>query len=288
MGLHALPKERQGDTLESSDPAIGQGEVSERKRHQRVFLESWKIDHPWAYCIINSKGKERSKCKCCTSANKKTHFAYAEGSKSLQKTALQVHENSDEHREAKAMWKEQEKRSMVPLSKHIAEMHDAEMERIVTCMQIAWYVLRRFMPIEEYAKQCGFQKFMGTPNMPIVNEYSSYVSKDAAKEFGKAVRHVYLEKLKSDISKSPWYALQVDESSGVSTMQYMILYVTYIENAGNGEIRTKFIDPLRLESASAESLFDALVSYLKLVDLPMQKLVGIATDGATVMAGQHT
>ncbi|KAI5083925.1 hypothetical protein GOP47_0000094 [Adiantum capillus-veneris] len=261
MGLHALPKERKGDTLESSDPEIGQGEVSEKKRHQRVFLESWKIDHPWAYCIINSKGKERSKCKWCNSANKKTPFVYAEGSKSLQKAALWVHENSDEHHEAKAMWKEQEKRSMVPLSKHIAEIHDAEMERIVTCMQIAWYVLRRFMPIEEYAKQCGFQKFMGTPNMTIVNEYSSY---------------------------SPWYALQVDESTDVSTMQYMILYVTYIENAGNGEICTKFIDLLRPKSASAESLFDALVSYLKLVDFPMQKLVGIATDGATVMSGQHT
>ncbi|KAI5062885.1 hypothetical protein GOP47_0021432 [Adiantum capillus-veneris] len=186
------------------------------------------------------------------------------------------------------MWKEQEKRRMVPFSKHIAKMHDAEMERIVTWMQIAWSVLRRFMPIEEYAKQCGFQKFMGTSNMPIVNEYSSYVSKDAAKEFGKAIRHVYLEKLKSDISKSPWYALQVDESTDLSTMQYMILYVTYIENAGNGEICTKFIDLLRPESASTESLFDALVSYLKLVDLPMQKLVGIATDGATVMTGQHT
>ncbi|KAI5057165.1 hypothetical protein GOP47_0027180 [Adiantum capillus-veneris] len=84
-------------------------------------------------------------------------------------------------------------------------------------MQISWYGMKRFMPIEEYAKQCGFHKFVGTPNMPVVNEYASYVSKDAGKEFGKAIRHVYLEKLKSDISSSPWYALQVDESTDVST-----------------------------------------------------------------------
>ncbi|MCO5571221.1 hypothetical protein L7F22_024957 [Adiantum nelumboides] len=259
-----------------------------KKKHQRVFLDSWKIDHPWAYCIINNEGKERAKCKWCSFANKKTPFAHVEGSKSLQKTALRVHEKSNEHREAKVMWKEHETRTMVPMPKHIEEMHDAEKDRIVTCMQISWYVMKRCMPIEGYAKECGFLKFMGTPNMPIVNEYSSYTSKDAAKEFGKAIRYVYLEKLKSDISNSPWYALQVDESTDISTTQYMILYVTYIENAGIGEICTKFIDILRPESASAESLFDALVSYLKLVELPLEKLVGIATDGATVMTGQHT
>ncbi|MCO5610836.1 hypothetical protein L7F22_065078, partial [Adiantum nelumboides] len=124
--------------------------------------------------------------------------------------------------------------------------------------------------------------------MPIVNEYSSYTSKDAAKEFGKAIRYVYLEMLKSNISNSPWYVLQVDESTDISTTQYMILCVTYIENAGIGEICTKFIDILRPKSAFAESLFDALVSYLKLVELPLEKLVGIATNGATVMTGQHT
>ncbi|MCO5572369.1 hypothetical protein L7F22_026122 [Adiantum nelumboides] len=176
---------------------------------------------------------------------------------------------------------------MVPMPKHIEEMHNAEKGRIVTCMQISWYVMKRYMPIEGYAKECGFLKFMGMPNMPIVNEYSFDTSKVAAKEFGKAIRYVYLEKLKSDNSNSPWYALQVDESTDISTTQYMILYVTYIESAGIGEICTKLIDILRPESASAKSLFDALVSYLKLVELPLEKLVGIATDGATVMTGQH-
>ncbi|MCO5559570.1 hypothetical protein L7F22_013171 [Adiantum nelumboides] len=256
MGLHALPEETQGATFASPNPALVQGEVSMKKKHQRVFLDSWKINHPWAYCIINNKGKERAKCKWCSFANKKTPFAHVEGSKSLQKTALRIHEKFDEHREAKVMWKEHEKRTMVPMPKHIEEMHDAEKDMIVTCMQISWYVMKRCMPIEGYAKECGFLKFMGTPNMPIVNEYSSYTSKDAAKEFGKAIRYVYLEKLKSDISNSPWYALQVDESTDISP--------------------------------SAESLFDALVSYLKLVELPLEKLVGIATDGATVMTGQHT
>ncbi|MCO5614484.1 hypothetical protein L7F22_068767 [Adiantum nelumboides] len=188
--------------------------MASSKKHQRVFLESWKIDHPWAYCIINNKGKERAKCKRCS---------FAEGSKSLQKATLWVHENSDEHREAKAMWKEHEKRTMVPMPKHIEEMRNVEKDRIVTCMQISWYVIKRFMPIEESAKECGFHKFMGTANMPIVNECASYTSKDAAKEFGKAIHYVSLEKLKSYISNSPWYALQVDESTDISTMQYMIL-----------------------------------------------------------------
>ncbi|MCO5586511.1 hypothetical protein L7F22_040451 [Adiantum nelumboides] len=289
MGLHALPKDTvDGTNMTPSNPTVIQGEVSEKKKHRRVFLESWKFDHPWVYCVIDSTGSERVKCKWCTYAHKPTPFAEAEGSKSLQKIALRVHENSDEHREAKSMWKEHEKRTMVPMPKYVEEMHNAEKERIVTCMQIAWYVLKRYMPIEEDTKQCGFHKFIGTPNMPVVNEYSSYVSKDAAKQFGKAIRHVYWEKLRRNICNSPWYALQVDESTDICTTQYVILYVTYIENGGNGDVCTKFADLLHPKSASAECLFDVLMMYLKEEGLPIQKLIAIATDGATVMTRQHT
>ncbi|MCO5564222.1 hypothetical protein L7F22_017880 [Adiantum nelumboides] len=281
LGLHALPNTEGGNV----DP---QQEKDSKKKHHRVFLESWKISHPWLYCIVDNNGNERVKCRWCSFARRKNPFAQQEGATSLMKAAFVVHESSKEHTDARAMWFEHERRSTLPMEKHVASMMDDEKERILSCMQTSWYVVKRSLPLEEYPRLCGFQRFMKTPNMPLANEYSSYTSTDAGKDFAKALEHVYFDRLMHDIKSSPFFSVQVDESTDISVQQYMIVYITYIENGGNGCVCTKFVKLLQPRDAAAEALHDVLVGFLRSVGISMSKMVGIATDGASVMMGSST
>ncbi|MCO5605905.1 hypothetical protein L7F22_060091 [Adiantum nelumboides] len=126
---------------------------------------------------------------------------------------------------------------------------------------------------------------METPNMPISSEYSAYTSTSVEKEFIASIKEVYWNRLKEDIAASPFYSLQIDESTDVSTQQYMIVYVTYMLEKGNGPICTSFVELLRVENAEAEGFYATLMAFLVKMKLPLHKMIGIAIDGATVMTG---
>ncbi|MCO5566715.1 hypothetical protein L7F22_020394 [Adiantum nelumboides] len=171
------------------------------------------------------------------------------------------------------------------MEKHIAAMTDDEKERIVTVMKVMWHVVKRNSPLEEFVHQCNFHRFLRTPNMPVTSEYSAYTSKDAGKQFSQAIKDVYWDRLKKDIAASPFYSIQIDESTDISTQQYMIVYVTYMQDGGNVSITTCFMDLLPAKSSDAEALHDSLLGFLTKLELPLQKMIGIATDGASVMTG---
>ncbi|KAI5075701.1 hypothetical protein GOP47_0009777 [Adiantum capillus-veneris] len=155
-------------------------------------------------------------------------------------------------------------------------------------MQTLWFVVRRNFPFDEFSKLCNFQCFMRTPNMPIASEYSAYTSTiSARKEFANAIKQAYWERLKEEIVASPFYSLQIDEITDVSTQQNMILYVTYMREHGNGCICTSFVDLLHVKNAEAESLYSTLIAFLDKMKLPFHKMIGIATDGASVMIGAN-
>ncbi|MCO5564284.1 hypothetical protein L7F22_017944 [Adiantum nelumboides] len=126
---------------------------------------------------------------------------------------------------------------------------------------------------------------METPNMPISSEYSAYTSTSAGKEFIAFIKEVYWNRLKENIVASPFDSLQMDENTDVSTQQYMIVYVTYMLEKGNGPICTSFVELLRVENAEAKGLYATLMAFFVKMKLPLHKMIGIATDGATVMTG---
>ncbi|MCO5588855.1 hypothetical protein L7F22_042815 [Adiantum nelumboides] len=124
---------------------------------------------------------------------------------------------------------------------------------------------------------------METPNMPISSKYLAYTSTSAKKVFTASIKEAYWNRLKEDIAATPFYSLQIDESTDMSTQQYMIVYVTYMLEKGNGPICTSFVKLLRVENTEAECLYATLMAFLVKMKLPLHKMIGIATDGATVM-----
>uniref|UniRef100_UPI003AABA6E5 zinc finger BED domain-containing protein 5-like n=1 Tax=Centroberyx gerrardi TaxID=166262 RepID=UPI003AABA6E5 len=94
------------------------------------------------------------------------------------------------------------------------------------------------------------------------------------------------EQLIQSIQESHFYALQLDESTDIANLSNLLAYVRY-EN--NGEIKEEFLFCRSLPTRStAEAIFDILNTFIVSNEIDWSKCVGVSTDGARAMLGQHS
>ena len=108
-------------------------------------------------------------------------------------------------------------------------------------MEAMYFVAISDLPLELYKYLCDLHMYKGTPNVSLINEYSSYVNITSGKEFLIATKVVYWEKLKEEICSSPFYFIVVDESIDKTMEQHLIVYITYLTDGGRSSRMTKFI-----------------------------------------------
>ncbi|MCO5592067.1 hypothetical protein L7F22_046061 [Adiantum nelumboides] len=260
--------------------------VDKKKREiERHFRQEWTHAHKWAYPILDKDGRVRVKCKWCATYGFNNVFA-THGSTTVQKPALKKHQDSEAHKLADQRWRMKANPDTLPIQKHAELMIDAEKQRIISVMQVMYFVALRDMSLESYKHLCDFQSFMRTPNMPVSNEYSAYTNRTSGMQFLKAAKEVYWSQLETELSESPFFSILIDDSTDRTLEQHLIIYVSYLKDRGTGEVACKFASLLPLSDGKAKTKYKALVEFLGKLKLPWsERLVGFASDGASTMRG---
>ena len=80
------------------------------------------------------------------------------------------------------------------------------------------------------------------------------------------------------------FSLMIDETTDVAVLNEMVIYARYIEN---GKVSTSFLKICELFNGTADTTETTLVAYMEDKGLSMSKMVGLGTDGASVMTGVH-
>lgn len=101
----------------------------------------------------------------------------------------------------------------------------------------------------------------------------------------EVIAPVLLSELIEDIGNSP-FSLIIDESTDVSTEKLLCLCVKYYSHKKNS-IFTQFVSFVSVVQTTAEDLYDAIVNILNSVGLNSKNIIGIGTDGAANLCGQH-
>ena len=78
----------------------------------------------------------------------------------------------------------------------------------------------------------------------------------------------------------------IDESTGVSSKKYICTAIRYFSEKEE-KIRTAFVELIPIISATGVDLFNALQSRLADAGLRLEICVGLASDGASTMVGEH-
>ena len=87
------------------------------------------------------------------------------------------------------------------------------------------------------------------------------------------------------LEQCSFFSLMIDESTDIATTQTLIVYIRFVSN---GEVTTRFLELSKLADGTAEQILDCVVKIMETRHLPVEKLFGIATDGASVMTGTHS
>lgn len=91
----------------------------------------------------------------------------------------------------------------------------------------------------------------------------------------------------SGLLKKCKFSLIIDETTDVSTQKSLALVVRYYDDSLQC-VRDSFFGLLKLELSNAESIFLAIKTYLLKFNIPIDNLIGLAADNASVMQGNKT
>lgn len=88
-------------------------------------------------------------------------------------------------------------------------------------------------------------------------------------------------KIKSEIRDSPFVGIGVDESTDRAREKHVAIVVRYVSD---GTVHTTFLSCEKVADGCANTVFKAVKAALNQFDIPFSKVIGLGSDGASVMA----
>lgn len=90
--------------------------------------------------------------------------------------------------------------------------------------------------------------------------------------------------LVSAILTKQYFSLIIDETTDISTQKSLVLVARYFDKI-NQRCKDIFIGLLRVQNCTAQGIYQAICEYLTKIEVPIQNLLGFASDNAAVMMG---
>ena len=112
------------------------------------------------------------------------------------------------------------------------------------------------------------------------------LSNDAIKSRIHEISDNIKSKVLSKIDSSPVFALQLDESTDISNLSQLLVYVRYVADERINE-EFLFCQPLDTTSKAVD-VFQMLIDFFDKTELSWSKFVGVCTDSAPAMIGANS
>ncbi|MCO5582460.1 hypothetical protein L7F22_036356 [Adiantum nelumboides] len=260
------------------------------KKTKRRWRPQWNLLHPWVYLCKTMLNESIIKCTFCEEAKKANTYTQ-EGSAVFMISALYDHSRSKDHVDAVHLLNAEKRMKDAgrgPLDDGVESMIHTEQMRILSCMKVVYFCACEDITLDKYLSHCKLLRELSTPNMPASDEYGSYVNPVSGREMMLAVKdHVKMHML-AEMRANPFYSILIDESTDRTMEKHLIVYVIYVGNKGKGRARCCFVELLPVIDANAKGIYNALIEFLECIGLDVNKLIAIATDGASVMIGHNT
>ncbi|CAI7753253.1 unnamed protein product [Closterium sp. NIES-53] len=212
-----------------------------------------------------------------------------EGGRDLQIGTIHVHSSTRAHKQAL----ESEARSLAAKEKQVTltrwQETDVSTRHIIRCLHIAMFVCKADAPIAMFVPLCWFLAKEGLPDLPPNGGYGAYYTEYVNCPYGfkeslRATSAYLQETQRLHLLESPWMSLSLDKSTDRIHSKHLIIYVTYLKNRA---VVNDFLTLITVDRTDAASLSFAVVHYLTGIGVDLQKVTGIATDGASVMVGKN-
>ncbi|MCO5595521.1 hypothetical protein L7F22_049566 [Adiantum nelumboides] len=90
-----------------------------------------------------------------------------------------------------------------------------------------------------------------------------------------------------EVKQGLFYSVMIDESTDRCVEKHMIIYISFLSDAGLGVCKTQFARLVVVADGTPQTKYDALKKVLAEIGLDVPHMVVIATDGDSFMLGCH-
>jgi len=80
------------------------------------------------------------------------------------------------------------------------------------------------------------------------------------------------------------FSLHIDESTDIVREKHLMVYVTFFDSNWQ-KTSTMFLALIKLERTKAQNIAEALITFFEASKIPLNKITGFTSDGASVMLG---
>lgn len=109
-------------------------------------------------------------------------------------------------------------------------------------------------------------------------------SKNYAYEFVECINHIIHQEIFNEIRKAQFHCLIVDDSTDISVHKMLIIYIKY---RFEFNYKTVFVGIIQLNACDGKSIVESIKYFYKNMDLDLQKMVMLTSDGAALMLGAY-
>lgn len=236
--------------------------------------------------FLHEKDDSLFKCKVCIGAGEKNVFVTGKSVKIPKKDDFQKHERSQSHINAS---------TAVELQKQFAKKklraYDLAEQSLLAQLRTAYVQAKEGIPNSKHEKLIELQKLNEAPmfqNKNTKDTSNKYTHHSSVTEMHEAIAAVIQEDIEKEIGDSPYrvYGLEADEGTDVGNKSIVVIYVRYVANMG--QVQTKYLSVEELPATRADDVRAGIEAAMKARNIVVENLVGLGTDGASIMRGVHT
>lgn len=170
------------------------------------------------------------------------------------------------------------------IRKGVQHASDKRRRAILVALDAVYWLAQEEIPNRKYKSLLALLRRRKAPDASLlqIGGNATYDSPDIFNQLLSTISTVLEKQLIADLTQSPWVAIGTDESTDRSSEKHLVIIVRFISRLKT--LRTTFLRLKAIANGRAVTIFDSVRDALAEFGVPMSKVVGLGTDGASVMA----
>ncbi|XP_021373041.1 zinc finger protein 862-like [Mizuhopecten yessoensis] len=163
-------------------------------------------------------------------------------------------------------------------------------DSLTKALSTAYWMAKENVASMKFSSMLDFMDYQGVDVTSMkVGDNATYSSRASVEEFQECIAEVVESDLLEKVKASPFISILTDESTDISNTKKMVLYIRLVDQ-DTFVASTHFLGNVSIEgsSATAEILFNYIVNFLESKKIPLSKIIGFGSDGASVMTGSKS
>lgn len=266
MDLTSFETKMSAERRHSSDEDSDAGTPKKKTKYEHKFQEKWAHDKRFSSWICKSKNSDKAYCSVCN--------CELAGSVTL----LERHSKTEKH-----MKNLESRDKSKKLTSFFQPSVSSSFEKQVAAseLKLCAFVAEHNLPIAIMDHLPGLVA-NAAPDSKIASSVKCARTK-ATSLFKELMGPSYFNNLISHLKKT-MFSLIIDESTDLSTTKHLVLIGRFYDLEIQ-RTQDKFLCLMEVEDCTARGIYTSLVNFFDKHGIPVENLIGFASDNASVMMG---